>query len=177
MSTTDTQQAIPTGTWNADPVHSTIGFAVKYMSGTFQGSFSKVEASFVDGVLRGSADVASVQVKDENLEAHLQSPDFFDAERTPQITFESEQITRSGDDVSVSGELTIRGHTEPIEARGQITEPIGDPFGNQRFGLPLEATVDRTRFGLKWNNPLPSGDAALSNDVTIIVDLQLVQSG
>ncbi len=177
MSTPETQQAVPTGTWNADPVHSTIGFAVKYMSGTFQGSFSKVEAGLSDGVLRGSADVASVQVKDENLEAHLQSPDFFDAERTPQITFESKQISRSGEDVTISGEITMKGHTEPLEARGRITEPIGDPFGNQRFGLPLEATVDRTKFGLNWNNPLPSGEAALSNDVTIIVDLQLVQAG
>ena len=177
MSTPQTLQAVPTGTWNADPVHSTVGFAVKYMSGTFQGTFSKVEASLSDGVLRGAADVASVQVKDENLEAHLQSPDFFDAERTPQITFESKQISRSGDDVSISGELTIKGHSEPIEARGQITEPIGDPFGNERFGLPLETTVDRTRFGLNWNNPLPSGDAALANDVTIVVDLQLVRAG
>ena len=177
MSTTETQQAVPTGTWHADPVHSTIGFAVKYMSGTFQGTFSKIEASLSDGVLSGSADVASVQVKDENLEAHLQSPDFFDAERTPQITFSSKEISRSGDDVSLSGELTIKGHTEPIEAHGQVTDPIGDPFGNERFGLPLETTVDRTLFGLNWNNPLPSGDAALSNEVRIIVDLQLVQAG
>ena len=82
MSTPETQQAVPTGTWSADPVHSNIGFAVKYMAGTFQGTFSRFEARVADGTLSGAADVASVQVKDSNLEGHLQSPDFFDASAT-----------------------------------------------------------------------------------------------
>jgi polyisoprenoid-binding protein YceI len=88
MSTTQTQ-AVPTGTWTVDKVHSNIGFAVEYMAGTFTGSFSEFDASLADGVLKGSAKVASVQVKDPNLEGHLQSPDFFDAERNPELTFES----------------------------------------------------------------------------------------
>ena len=169
------QQALPTGTWNADPVHSTVAFAVKYMAGTFQGSFSQFDARAEDGVLRGSAEVASVEVKDPNLEAHLQGPDFFDAERKPQIAFEARDVTRSGDELSLSGELTIKGHTQPVEIRGRISDPMPDPFGNERFGLQLETTVDRTEFGLTWNNPLPSGEPALSNDVTLIADLQLVR--
>src|SRR3954470_23813983 len=113
--TTETQQAVPTGTWNLDRVHSTVAFAVDYMSGTFQGSFSDFDAKVADGKLRGSAEVASIQVKDPNLEAHLQSPDFFDAERHPQLTFESKEIARSGDELTIDGEITIKGHTEPVE--------------------------------------------------------------
>src|SRR4051812_44811106 len=107
MSSQTTQQALPTGTWSADKVHSTVGFAVPYLAGTFQGSFSDFDARLSDGGLRGSAEVASVQVKDPNLEAHLQSPDFFDAERYPQLSFEAQDVSRSGDDLTIAGELTL----------------------------------------------------------------------
>jgi polyisoprenoid-binding protein YceI len=173
MSTQTTQQALPTGTWSADKIHSTVGFAVPYLAGTFQGTFSDFDARLSDGVLRGSAEVASVQVKDPNLEAHLQTPDFFDAERFPQLSFEAREISRSGDDVTIAGQLTLKGHTEAVEIEGHVNDPAPDPYGGERFGLQLETTVDRTTFGLNWNNPLPSGDPALANDVTIIVDLQL----
>ncbi len=173
MSTQTTQQALPTGTWSADKIHSTVGFAVPYLAGTFHGTFSDFDARLSDGVLRGSAEVASVQVKDPNLEAHLQTPDFFDAERFPQLSFEAREISRSGDDVTVAGQLTLKGHTEAVEIKGHVNDPAPDPYGGERFGLQLETTVDRTKFGLNWNNPLPSGDPALANDVTIIVDLQL----
>jgi polyisoprenoid-binding protein YceI len=170
-----TQQAVPTGTWIADKIHSTVGFAVPYMAGAFQGTFSDFEAQLSDGALRGSAAVASVAVKDPNLEAHLQSPDFFDAERFPRLSFEANEISRTGDGLTIAGELTLKGHTEPVEITGHVNDPAPDPYGGERLGLQLEAKVDRTRFGLNWNNPLPSGDPALSNEVTIVVDLQLVK--
>ena len=85
MSTIEQTQAIPAGTWTARPVHSTIGFSIEYMAGTFQGTFSRFDARVTDGVLGGSAQVSSIQVKDPNLEAHLQSPDFFDVERYPSF--------------------------------------------------------------------------------------------
>ena len=172
MSTTETQ-AVPAGTWTVDKVHSNVGFAVDYMAGTFTGSFSDFDADVTDGVLKGSAKVASVQVKDPNLEAHLQGPDFFDAERNPELSFESKSIDRDGDNVKIDGEITIKGHTEPVEITGVVTDPIDDPYGGTRFGLKAEAKVDRDKFGVSWNNPLPSGEPALSNEVTIIVDLQL----
>jgi polyisoprenoid-binding protein YceI len=175
MTSQATQQALPTGTWSGDTVHSTVGFAVPYMAGTFQGSFSDFDARLSDGVLRGTAEVASVQVKDPNLTAHLQSPEFFDAERFPRLSFEARDVTRSGHDVTIAGELTLKGHTEAVEIKGHVTDPTPDPYGGERFGLQLETTIDRTRFGLEWNNPLPSGDPALANEVTIIVDLQLVK--
>ncbi len=102
MSTIEqTQQALPTGTWNADPVHSEIGFSVEYMAGTFRGTFSKFTAQVADGRLEGSAEVSSVQVKDPNLEAHLQSPDFFDAERHPEITFKATEVAEDGERLQV----------------------------------------------------------------------------
>lgn len=175
MSTQITQQALPTGTWSADTVHSTVGFAVPYLAGTFHGTFSDFEARLSHGILRGTAEVGSVQVQDPNLTAHLQSPEFFDAERFPQLGFEAREISRSGDQVTIAGELTLKGRTEAVEISGQVTDPAPDPFGGERFGLRLETTVDRTKFGLDWNNPLPSGDPALANDVTIVVDLQLAR--
>jgi polyisoprenoid-binding protein YceI len=174
MSITETQ-VVPAGTWSADKVHSTIGFAIKYMAGTFQGSFSDFDADLRDGRLEGTARVASIEVKDPNLAAHLQAPDFFDAARNPELTFRSHDIRREGDRLTIDGEITIKGHTEAVQIEGHISEPIQDPYGGERFGLQLEATVDRTKFGLNWNNPLPSGDPALANDITIIVDLQLAK--
>src|SRR5215207_10619914 len=115
MSDQATQQALPTGTWNADTIHSTVGFSVPYMAGSFQGTFSDFEARLRDGTLSGTAEVASVEVKDPNLTAHLQSPDFFDAERFPQLSFEANEISRTGDELAIAGELTLKGHTEPVE--------------------------------------------------------------
>src|SRR5207247_4233953 len=91
----------PTGTWNLDPVHSSVDFEVRYLAGTFKGEFHEIGAELtVDGErasLAGTAKVASVDVKDENLAAHLQSPDFFDAERYPELRFTAEDIHPDGD--------------------------------------------------------------------------------
>jgi polyisoprenoid-binding protein YceI len=174
MSTTETH-AVPAGTWAVDPVHSTVGFAVGYMAGTFTCTFSDFDAVVTDGVLTGSANVASVQAKDPNLEAHLKSPEFFDAESYPKLTFASNAIERNGNRIRIDGKITIKGHTEPVEITGDITDPIADPYGGERFGLALAAVIRRDEFGVSWNNPLPSGEPALSNDVTLIAELQLVK--
>src|SRR3954447_7893397 len=147
MSTTETQ-AVPAGTWTVDKVHSNVGFAVDYMAGTFTGTFSDFDATVTDGVVKGSAKVASVQVKDPNLEAHLQTPDFFDAEQHPELSFESKDIQRSGDELKIDGEITIKGHTEPVEITGVVSDPMADPYGGERFGLKLEAKIDRDKFGV-----------------------------
>jgi polyisoprenoid-binding protein YceI len=178
MSSTLTaaEELLQSGTWQADAVHSRVEFAVEYMTGTFRGSFSPFEATLENGVLRGSAQVADVKVQDENLVAHLQTPDFFDAERTPAISFESSEISREGEQLRVAGTLTIRGATHPVELTGTIGEPIADPYGKERVGLRLEGRIDRAAFGINWNNPLPSGQPALANDVTLTAELYLVKS-
>jgi len=172
---TQGRTALPTGTWTLDPVHSTIGFELPYLAGTFRGQFTDIDAKLGDETLSGSARVASVDVKDENLAAHLQSPEFFDAERHPELTFASRSIERSGDEVKVAGEIAIRGTTKPVELAGTISDPITDGFGRERVNVQLETTVDRTDFGLDWNMPLPNGQPALQNEVRLVAELYFVQ--
>jgi polyisoprenoid-binding protein YceI len=174
--------SLPAGTWNLDPVHSRVDFEVSYLAGRFKGEFHAIGAELtVDGSrasLAGTARVASVDVKDENLSAHLQSPDFFDAERHPELRFAAQDIRLDGDGkVSVDGELTIKGVTKPVAVTGMVTAPIADPYGNDRIGLNLTTKLDRTDFGVDWNNPLPSGEPSLANDVTILAELQFVKPG
>ena len=172
----------PPGTWSLDPVHSRVDFEVSYLAGTFKGEFHEIGAELaLEGErasLVGRAKVASVDVRDENLSAHLQSPDFFDAERHPELRFAAQDIRLDGDDkVSVDGELTIKGITKPVTVTGTVTAPIADPYGNDRIGLNLTTRIDRTDFGVDWNNPLPSGEPALANEVTILAELQFVRPG
>jgi polyisoprenoid-binding protein YceI len=166
------------GTYVLDPVHSSASFAVKHMVvSTFRGRFETFDATLTDGKLVGTVDVASIVVKDENLAAHLQSPEFFDAERHPELRFESTEIRRTGDgdEVVVDGELTIKGITKPVEARGTLEGPHVT-FGDvNKIGLTLETIIDRTEFGLNWNAPLPKGGFALANDVKLIVELELAE--
>jgi polyisoprenoid-binding protein YceI len=174
-----TETAIPAGTYTLDTVHSHVGFAVKHMVvATFRGRFETFDATLEvgqDGAprLTGTVDVTSIEVKDENLAGHLQSPDFFDAERHPELRFESDSIRIDGGEAVVDGRLTIKGQTRPVEARGTIVGPHEDIAGNTKLGLELTAIVDRTEFGLNWNAPLPKGGVALGNDVTLSVDLEL----
>jgi polyisoprenoid-binding protein YceI len=172
----------PAGTWSLDPVHSRVDFEISYLAGTFKGEFHDVSGELtVDSeraTLAGIAKVASVDVKDENLSAHLQSPDFFDAERHPELRFAASDIRLGADPkISVDGELTIRGVTRPVHVTGTVSAPIVDAYGNDRIGVNLTTSVDRTEFGLNWNQPLPSGDPALANDVTILAELQFVKPG
>ena len=170
-------EAVPAGTWGVDKTHSNVGFAVDYLAGTFSGTFSDFDAVLTDGALKGSAKVASIQVKDPNLEAHLQGPEFFDADRHPDLSFASRSIAREDSELTIEGTITMKGHTEEVEIKGRISDPITDSYGGERFGLRLEAVVDRDKFGISWNNPLPSGEPALSNEVTITADLQLAKHG
>lgn len=177
----ETSTTLPTGIWKVDATHSHVGFAIDYMVGTFRGTFSPFDATLSvdeDGTaaLEGSAPVSGVRVQDENLTGHLQAPDFFDAERAPEIGFRSTGIERSGDEVTVNGALTIRGEAQPVALTGTVSELAEDPYGGVRFALRLVGRIDRTAFGINWNNPLPNGEPALGNDVTLTAELFLVRS-
>src|SRR6476661_10808058 len=176
MSTIEhTQVEIPTGTWKADTVHSRVAFEVPYAVATFTGEVTEFEATLEDGTLKGVARIESVKVKEENLEAHLLSPEFFDAERHPEVTFVSKSITRDGDAVEIDGEVTMKGITKPAKLTGTANGPAIDHFGAHRFGLQLQTTVDRTAYDMNWNMPLPNGEPALGNEVTLKAELTLVQ--
>jgi polyisoprenoid-binding protein YceI len=176
MSTTAVVEAIPTGIWKSDPVHSSVGFAVQHMGvSPFRGALLDFEAILGGDQLVGTARVESISTLDENLTGHLLSPEFFDAERHPELRFESGEIRRDGDGLVVSGDLTLKGVTRPVELRGTITGPVADPYGKQRVGLELGTTIDRTDFGIDWNADLPSGGKVLADEVELTARLELVQ--
>lgn len=183
LSTSTTPTAVPAGTtWTADPVHSTVGFAVRHMVvSTFRGRFEDFGATLTadaDGTLHlsGRVGAGSIAVKDENLAAHLAAPDFFDTASHPDIAFTSTLVRAEDGGLVVDGELTIKGHTRPLRARGSVTAPHETLGGVVKLGLQLEATVDRTEYGLDWNAPLPKGGFALANDVTLQAELELVEA-
>jgi polyisoprenoid-binding protein YceI len=179
MSTLDTTTIAPAGTtWAADPVHSNVAFEVEYAGvSTFRGSFRDFDATLEGSTIAGSARVDSVDVKDEQLSGHLQSPDFFDAERFPQISFRADTLKADdGGTVSGSGELTIKGVTKPVGMQGRLASaPSVDPFGRERLGLTLETTIDRNEFGVAWNAPNQSGGNYLGDEVTLKADLTFVR--
>jgi polyisoprenoid-binding protein YceI len=180
MSTlTDTQELLPTGTWVEDTVHSHVDFEIGYATGTFRGSFSPFTARLVvdsDGAatLTGEARADSVHVLDENLNAHLLSPDFFDAERTPSLSFVSTEIGWDGDELRVAGDLTLKGASAPVELSATVAPAFPHPAG-ERLPIRLEGTVDRREFGIDWNMELPNGEQALSYDVALTAELFLVK--
>ncbi len=177
-----TKQFAPAGSWNADPVHSNVSFEVGYSGvNDFRGSFTDFSASLLGGeqpTLAGSAKVASVDVKDEQLNGHLQTPDFFDAQRFPEVAFKATELRRLEDNrVEGKGELTIKGTTQPIQLEGVISAaPATDPFGRERLGLKLEASIDRTQYGVSWNAPNQSGGDYVANDVKLIAELAFVKA-
>ncbi len=179
--TTTAESTIPTGTWQSDPVHSSVGFAVRHAVGTFRGSFGEFEAILSDEAgeprLTGHVPVESVQVKDENLETHLLSPEFFDRDQAPEISFESTKVAENGDEIVVEGELSVKGTGRPVVARGKLSGPIPGPDGNDRIGIDLETTVDRHEYGLDWNMDMPDGSKILGDEVTLTVHLELVKEG
>jgi polyisoprenoid-binding protein YceI len=177
---TQTIQRLPAGTYAVDPVHSTIGFAVAHNGvSTFRGGFGAYEARLSGGErprLEGTVDVASIQIEEPQLKGHLLSPEFFDAERYPRLRFESSALEVAEDgSAAIRGELEIRGEKRAVEAEGRIVRLGADLAGKARVGLSLEASVDRRDFGLDWNAELPSGGLVLDYEVSIAVELELVE--
>jgi polyisoprenoid-binding protein YceI len=162
---------IPTGTWTIDPVWSSLEFEVKKLGlMTVKGRVPGFTGTIVGGVtpsIAGTVDASSITTFDGDRDGHLQSPDFFDTARYPELRFESTAVEASGERIAVTGELTIKGVTRQVELEGSYVGAAADPWGNDRIGIELAGTVDRTDFGLNWNAPLPGGGFLLPNDVTL----------
>jgi polyisoprenoid-binding protein YceI len=177
----NTKQFAPAGSWTADPVHSHVAFEVAYAGiSTFRGGFNDFSASLQGGEqpsLEGTAKIASVDVKDEQLNGHLQAPDFFDTQRYPEVSFKATELHRVGDSrVEGKGELTIKGTTQPIQLEGVIAGPTVDAGGRERLGLKLETSIDRTQYGVNWNAPNQSGGDYVANDVKLIAELAFIKA-
>ena len=176
MSTIETlNTAIPAGTWKIDPTHSRVEFSIRHMGiATIRGSFADFDG-VIDGgdepQISGAIRVASVDTRDEARDGHLQSPDFFDAERHPEITFASTRFEPG----KLVGDLTIRGVTREVELVAQMTGAGTDPWGNERLGLELEGEIDRHEFGVSWNTPLPTGGLLLGDTVRLTAGFSAVK--
>ena len=165
------------GSFAADTVHSSFGFAVQYQGvSVFKGALEEVTASYADGELKGSAKVESITIRQpDQFRQHVLAEDFFDAANHPEVTFVSTTTDLREDGTAVvEGDLTIKGITHPVTASGTWKAPETDAFGNSRANLTLEAVVDRTAYDMHWNMQLPTGGNALANEVTLTVELSLI---
>ena len=162
---------VPAGEWTIDPVWSSLEFEVKKLGlMTVKGRAPSFTGAIHGGdspVIEGTVDATTITTFDETRDGHLQSPDFFDTERHPELRFESTSVRSDGDAVVVDGNLTVKGITKPVELTGRYVGAGSDPWGNERIGLELEGTIDRTEFGLTWNAPLPGGGFLLPNDIVL----------
>jgi polyisoprenoid-binding protein YceI len=175
----ETKASIPTGVWKSDPVHTHIGFEVNHAGATFKGDFDEFDATLdntgEETKLSGSVPVASLKVRDEQLQGHLASPDFFDTARYPEIRFESTSVRVEGDKFVVEGELSIKDVKKSVAAEGSVAQQSTYLDGKEHVGIDLETKIDRTDYGVNWNAELPSGGNAVGDEVTLTVHLELIK--
>lgn len=172
-----------TTTWNIDPAHTTVEFSVKHlMISTVRGHFGAVTGSIVldeqnplNSSVTAEIDVTSINTRTEQRDAHLRSPDFFDADQYPTMKFQSTRIERDGDHYDVYGNLTIRDVTREVVLHTSDEGRGGDPWGGQRAGFSATTKIDRRDFGLTWNQALETGGVLVSNDIKITLEVQAVK--
>lgn len=174
-------------TYLLDPSHSTIGFSVKHMMiAKVHGAFEKVSGKLIyvnskpeQSSAEATIEVASINTREPQRDTHLKSPDFFDVDIFPTITFKSNGITANGDaELKITGDLTIKGVTKQVilDVEGPSVE-LKDPFGNVKVGVSATTKLKRKEFGLTWNAALEAGGVLVGDDVNITLDLQFVKQG
>ena len=177
-----TTTQLPTGTWNVDPIHSSVEFQVKHLGiATVKGVFTDFEGTLEvsdEGVsAHGSVKVASVDTREPQRDGHLRSADFFDADQYPEITFKSTAIRPIDDeDFEIEGDLTIHGVTQPLKLNATVEGTETDPQGNERVGLSATATINRSDHGMKFNMALGSGNVVVSDKVKILREISAVKA-
>jgi polyisoprenoid-binding protein YceI len=180
MTTIQAHRTVPAGSWTSDRTHSSATFEVGHNGvSTFNGKVKDFAATLEVGDgnfdLQGSARVESLDIDEENLRAHLLSPEFFDLERYPEIRFSADEIDDSGERLIVRGDLEIKGNKKRVEATAEVGETLTGLAGKEVVGLDLETVIDRNEFGLTWNADLPGGGKALADDVRLVVHLELAR--
>jgi polyisoprenoid-binding protein YceI len=171
--------------WNIDGSHSTAEFSVRHLmitnvkgrfgtlSGTVDYDPEKPEASQIDV----SIDATSIDTRDEKRDAHLRSPDFFDTEKFPSLTFKSTSVKKTDDGFAATGDLTIHGVTKPVTLEVETpSAPNKDPWGNTRIGASATAKINRKDFGLNWNAALEAGGVLVGEHVKISIEVSLIQA-
>jgi polyisoprenoid-binding protein YceI len=185
MTTTTQTTERGTAVWNIDPTHTHAEFGVRHlMISTVKGHFSDVAGTVIveDGdATTAQVDVtigvASIDTRVEQRDQHLRSPDFFDVERFPALTFRSTKVERAGEDrFRVLGDLTIRDVTRPVTLEVEGTGGLTDPWGNERAGYAATTRINRKDFGLNWNQALETGGVLVGDDVKISLEVELVRA-
>jgi polyisoprenoid-binding protein YceI len=170
------------GVWTLDMSHSEIGFTVRHAGiSKVRGRFTdasaeaRVGASLADASLHATVKTASFDSGDANRDEHVKGADFFDVEKYPEMTFRATSVEGDGEDYTLTGDLTIRGITKPVELEVEFTGVAVDPFGATRAGFSAECEISRKEFGLTWNAALEAGGLLVSDKVKINVEAALVK--
>jgi polyisoprenoid-binding protein YceI len=171
-------------TYQVDPSHSTASFSVKHMViAKVHGGFEKLSGNLIydsvnpsDSSVVVAIDASSINTREAKRDEHLRSPDFFDVGKYPVITFKSARVEGSGDQLKVTGDLTIHGVSQKVtlDVDGPSQE-IKDPWGNTKIGASGKTKIKRKDFGLTWNAALEAGGLLVGDDVTIELDVQFVK--
>ena len=181
---TQTHPAYVAGTWILDPTHSEVTFSVRHLAiSTVRGSFERFTASIVTAenpalsTLEASIEVASVNTNQKDRDNHLRTNDFFKADEFPNITFVSNSVTLAGDDITVVGDLTLRGVTKSVTLTGEFGGIVVDGYGQTKAGFTAATTINRHDFGVSWNAALEAGGFTLGDNVSINFELQFTLQG
>jgi polyisoprenoid-binding protein YceI len=169
------------GTWTIDPVHSEVGFSVRHMMvSKVRGKFTKFSGELVtaDDVLGSSVtadiDLASIETGAEQRDAHLRSPDFFDTENHPLMSYRSTGIRQDGQDFIVDGELTLKGVTRSVPLKLELNGFGPDAYGGTRAGFSATAEINRQDFNVNWNAAMETGGVVVSDKVAIHLEIEAV---
>lgn len=175
-----------TSTWNLDPTHSVAEFKVRHMmisnvKGQFtglSGALTLDESDITKSTVAATIDATSINTRDVQRDGHLKSPDFFDVEKFPELTFRTTSITpTTHGELQATGDLTIHGVTKSVDfAVEGPTPPAKDPWGNSRIGLSATTKINRKDFGLTWNAALETGGILVGDDVAITLDVQFIKA-
>jgi polyisoprenoid-binding protein YceI len=180
---TATLTDLSAGTWNIDPAHSSVSFIARHLGlskvrGSFNGFSGTIEvaANHLDSKVSVTIDTTTVETGNEQRDAHLRSPDFFDTDTHKEITFVSTHITEHDDDFQVHGDLTIHGVTKPVTLDLEFTGVSADPWGGTRAGFEATTTVSRREFGVEFDIPLDGGGLVVGDKIKIELDVEAVKA-
>ena len=173
--------AISTGTWNLDPTHTEIGFSVRHLMSKVRGKFETFEGSLVtaDDISASSVsvevDLFSINTGTADRDAHLRSSDFFEVETHPKMTFRSTGVTQKSEtEFVVTGDLTIKDVTKPIDLAVEFLGEGGDPWGGTRVGVEATGEISRKAFGIDFNIPVQGDKVMIGDKISIIVNAEAV---
>lgn len=171
-------------TFKIDASHSEIHFKVKHLMitnvtgsfGTFDASLESANEDFTDAKISFTADISSIDTNNEQRDTHLKSADFFDAEKYPQLSFTSTSFTKKSDeDYELTGNITIKDVTKPVTLKVNYGGTMTDPWGQVKAGFEINGKINRKDFGLNWSAVTETGGIVVSDDVRLVLNVQMVK--